>query len=105
MDGEGKGGHEWLIEFETPPKSIEYFAEVLDNALKALNSDYEAKRYKGIALDIPHVHSMPTGTFYNWMRSHGKLGGQNKVPRLSNNRDVIDDILNSTSSRLSNTAS
>ena len=93
MEGESRGGHEWLIEFEQEPASLEYFKEVLDNALKSINSDYEAKRYKNLALDPPQIHAVPPGTFYNWMRSRGKLGGQHKVPRLANDRAYVDSIL------------
>ncbi len=88
-----QGGHEWLIEFEQPPKDLARFSEVLDQTLKILNSDYEAKRYNDMALRFPQIHSVPTGTFYDWMKKRGKLGGQNKVPRLSNDRRYVDDIL------------
>ncbi|MEI7594814.1 MAG: GH3 auxin-responsive promoter family protein [Bacteroidota bacterium] len=87
------GSHQWAIEFEVAPNDEEYFMELLDNALKALNSDYEAKRYHSIALKTPVLTSLPTGTFYKWLKSKGKLGGQHKVPRLSNNRKLIDEIL------------
>ena len=93
MGDEGKGGHEWLIEFERKPHNLDYFAEILDNALKSLNSDYEAKRHKGLALQEPKIHAVFEGTFYNWMKKRGKLGGQNKVPRLANDRKYLDDIL------------
>ncbi|HNW97371.1 MAG TPA: GH3 auxin-responsive promoter family protein [Bacteroidales bacterium] len=85
--------HEWLIEFEIPPKDIRYFSEILDNALKSLNSDYEAKRYQNLILRSPVVREIPQGTFYNWLKSKGKLGGQHKVPRLSNDRKYIEEIL------------
>ena len=85
--------HEWLIEFEKEPESLEYFTEILDNALKSLNSDYEAKRYHSIALKEPLVRSMEPNTFYNWLKMKGKLGGQNKVPRLFNDRKYVDEIL------------
>jgi hypothetical protein len=84
--------HEWLIEFETPPESLDYFSEILDNALKALNSDYEAKRYHNMILRPPIVMQLAPGTFYRWLKERGKLGGQNKVPRLSNDRTYVDDI-------------
>lgn len=87
-----KGAHEWLIEFEKAPASTDQFAYELDCALKTLNSDYEAKRYKDIALTLPHVHAVPQGLFHQWLKSKGKLGGQHKVPRLSNERTYIDDI-------------
>jgi len=88
-----KGGHEWVIEFKEAPEDIDQFTDVLDNTLMELNSDYEAKRYKDIALERPRIHSVASGTFYNWMKKRGKLGGQHKVPRLSNDREYLDDIL------------
>ncbi|HTB06408.1 MAG TPA: GH3 auxin-responsive promoter family protein [Bacteroidia bacterium] len=93
MQGDSKGAHEWLIEFDRPPENLNYFAEVLDNALKLLNSDYEAKRYKDMTLTLPQLRSLPKGTFFNWMKQRGKLGGQNKVPRLHNDRKFVDEIL------------
>jgi hypothetical protein len=91
---EGKsGGHEWLIEFEKDPDDIQRFVSHLDQHLKTLNSDYEAKRYKDFILQPPIVHNMKKGTFYNWLKSKGKLGGQNKVPRLANDRKFLDEIL------------
>ena len=85
--------HEWLIEFERSPANIEYFGETLDNALKSLNSDYEAKRYHNMVLRPPVVHEMPPKTFFNWLKGKNKLGGQHKVPRLSNDRKHVDEIL------------
>ncbi|PLX10717.1 MAG: hypothetical protein C0594_04510 [Marinilabiliales bacterium] len=93
MDKDVKGGHEWLFEFEKKPNNIEYFVEVLDNALKSLNSDYEAKRYKNMTLDFPVIRILNDGTFYTWLKERGKLGGQHKVPRLSNNRTYIEQLL------------
>jgi hypothetical protein len=93
MEVNSNGAHEWLIEFEKVPENLDYFTEVLDNALKSLNSDYEAKRYKNITLRLPKIQVMEKGTFYHWMNKRGKLGGQNKVPRLSNNRTFIEEIL------------
>ena len=87
------GAHEWLIEFEKEPESLETFAKELDNALKNINSDYEAKRYKDIALRMPLVHSLRKGVFTEWLRSKGKLGGQHKVPRLNNERTLLEEIL------------
>lgn len=87
------GAHEWLVEFEREPQSVEVFTKELDTALKTLNSDYEAKRYKDIALRMPVVHSLNKGTFNEWLRSKGKLGGQHKVPRLSNERKFLEEIL------------
>jgi hypothetical protein len=93
MKGDSKGAHEWLIEFEKAPENMNYFTEVLDNALKIQNSDYEAKRYKDMTLTLPQVRSLAKGTFFNWMKQRGKLGGQNKVPRLSNDRKYADEII------------
>ena len=87
------GAHEWLIEFEREPSSIEQFTKELDVALKSINSDYEAKRHKDIALRPPILHAMKKGTFAEWLRSKGKLGGQHKVPRLSNERKFVEEIL------------
>jgi len=87
------GAHEWLIEFEKTPDNLDYFTEALDNALKSLNSDYEAKRYKNMALRMPLVKSIPHNTFYNWLKSKNKLGGQYKVPRLSNERNYVEEII------------
>ncbi len=94
MELNNSGGHEWIIEFDKVPEHIGYFTEVLDNALKTLNSDYEAKRYKNMTLAPPRVHVVKQGTFYNWMKERGKLGGQNKVPRLANDRRYLDGLLN-----------
>ncbi len=88
------GAHEWLIEFEKEPDNITAFTYELDNALKDINSDYEAKRHKDIALRLPVVHVLPKGSFTEWLRSKGKLGGQHKVPRLSNERTIVEEILN-----------
>lgn len=88
-----RGGHEWIIEFRTQPTSLNEFTAVLDNTLRKVNSDYDAKRAHDIALVAPKIHSVSEGTFYNWMKKRGKLGGQNKVPRLSNSREFVDDIL------------
>jgi hypothetical protein len=87
------GAHEWLVEFEQTGVDLSAFAFELDEALKNVNSDYEAKRYKNIALRPPIVHSLKHGTFSKWLTSKGKLGGQHKVPRLSNDRKMISEIL------------
>jgi hypothetical protein len=87
------GAHEWLIEFEKEPANFEHFVYELDSSLKSINSDYEAKRYKDIALRMPIVHKLQKGIFNAWLKSKGKLGGQHKVPRLSNDRNFIDDII------------
>jgi hypothetical protein len=92
--GEGeKARHQWLIEFSHPPENPDFFIELLDNALKSVNSDYEAKRYKNLALHAPEVISMKTGTYYEWLKMKGQLGGQHKVPRLSNDRTIVEEIL------------
>jgi hypothetical protein len=88
-----KGGHEWIIEFKVKPRDLATFTQVLDTTLRSINSDYDAKREHDLALIAPVVHSVETGTFYNWMKKRGKLGGQNKVPRLSNSREYVEDIL------------
>jgi hypothetical protein len=90
-----RGGHEWIIEFHTSPGSLEEFGGVLDDTLRKINSDYDAKRSHDLALIAPKIHSVPEGTFYQWMKRRGKLGGQNKVPRLSNSREFVDEILSS----------
>lgn len=87
------GAHEWLVEFEKDPSSLEAFTVALDEALKETNSDYEAKRYKNIALRLPIVRILPRGSFTKWLRSKGKMGGQHKVPRLSNERKFLEEIL------------
>ena len=88
-----KGGHEWLVEFRRPPANIAAFAADLDLQLQQLNSDYEAKRAHSIALQPLQLHALAEGTFNEWMRSRGKLGGQNKVPRLSSSRRYVEQIL------------
>jgi len=93
MGAETRGSHEWVIEFDREPDDIEHFIEILDNTLKAVNSDYEAKRYKDLTLVKPVVRVVPRGTFYRWFKEKDKLGGQNKMPRLSNNREFIESIL------------
>ncbi len=87
-----KGAHEWLIEFDKPPADLRYFSEILDNALKNINSDYEAKRYHSLLLQMPLVRELPDGSFYKWLKSKEKLGGQHKIPRLCNDRKIIDEM-------------
>jgi GH3 auxin-responsive promoter len=87
------GAHEWIIEFEKKPDSLSQFTEAMDAALKNINSDYEAKRYKNMALRMPIVTVMPAGGFNNWLKSKGKLGGQHKVPRLANDRKVVEEVM------------
>jgi hypothetical protein len=86
------GAHEWLIEFDKAPADLNAFTFELDNALQSINSDYEAKRHKDIALRMPVIHLIKKGTFTEWLRSKGKLGGQHKVPRLSNERTLLEEI-------------
>jgi len=93
MENGNGGGHEWLVEFEFEPSSMEAFALRLDHELKQLNSDYEAKRTADIALKLPVIRVLPKGSFEHWLKSKGKLGGQHKVPRLSNERKIIEEIL------------
>ena len=90
---DSNGAHEWLIEFEKEPESLEQFTVELDKALQEVNSDYEAKRHKNIALRMPVLHALKKGSFNNWLKSRGKLGGQHKVPRLCNERTYIEEIL------------
>ena len=93
MEGNKKGGHEWLIEFKTKPGNLNKFAKVLDEVLKSLNSDYEAKRYNNMTLDPPKIQIARKALFYDWLKMKGKLGGQHKVPRLSNHREFLNEIL------------
>ncbi len=88
-----RGRHQWLIEWAREPESIPAFAEALDTALQRVNSDYQAKRSGTIFLDPPSVTTAPPGLFDRWLASTGKLGGQRKVPRLSNDRAIIDSML------------
>lgn len=92
-NGDARGGHEWIIEFARTPRDLDRFAEVLDETLRQVNSDYDAKRYNDLALTRPVVHAVQPGTFYAWMKRRGKLGGQHKVPRLSNSREFVEEIL------------
>lgn len=93
MDEKGESGaHEWFIEFEQAPENILYFGEVLDNALKAINSDYEAKRYHNLILQAPQIKQLPQGSFYKWLEQKNKLGAQHKVPRLSNDRKYLEQL-------------
>ena len=87
-----QGTHEWFIEFEKEPDSYEEFARKLDNSLKETNTDYQAKRYKNLALTEPKIHFVPQGFFTQWLENKGKLGGQNKVPRLKNDRSLLEEL-------------
>ena len=93
MEGKEKGGHEWIIEFTKAPLVMNDFTETLDNALKAINSDYEAKRYLNMTLMMPKIHKAKKGLFYSWLKKKNKLGGQHKVPRLSNSRAFVEELL------------
>ena len=93
MSLHGKGGHHWLIEFERSPADLDAFANLLDSTLKQLNSDYEAKRYQDMALERLRITVLPEGTFVRWLQKKGKTGSQAKVPRLSNDRTYLEDIL------------
>ena len=94
MGSKTKGSHEWLIEFEKKPDDVNKFMEILDLNLQRLNSDYEAKRYKSSTLEIPKIQVARKNLFYDWLASKNKLGGQNKVPRLSNSREYLDELIN-----------
>jgi len=96
MGSEGRGCHEWLVEFAQAPSDPARFADVLDQTLQAVNSDYAAKRFKNTTLDPPRVRALAEGAFYRWMESRGRLGGQNKVPRLANDRRYLDSLLETT---------
>jgi hypothetical protein len=88
-----KGAHQWIVEFRREPGDMSIFVTALDSALKELNSDYEAKRHNDTTLLAPVVKSVPAGSFLRWMETRGKIGGQNKVPRLANDRKYVDSIL------------
>ncbi len=91
--GNNVGCHEWVIEFEKMPAEFERFIDILDNTLREVNSDYDAKRFKDMALKRPIIHIAPHNTFYNWLKNKDKLGGQHKIPRLANERKYVDEIL------------
>ena len=93
MEGEKQGSHEWLIEFQNPPDYLSRFTMRLDECLKELNSDYEAKRYKDLTMSLPTIQIARKRLFYDWLTRRNKLGGQHKVPRLSNDRKVIETLL------------
>jgi inorganic triphosphatase YgiF len=94
--GEGQGAkcqHQWLIEFAREPHSLQAFADILDHKLQEINSDYEAKRYKNITLQPLQIIKARPGLFNDWLKAKGKLGGQHKIPRLSNSRQYIDELI------------
>ena len=92
MENQSKGGHEWMIEFVKAPIQLDQFTLLLDKQLRKINSDYDAKRTKDLALELPVTHILPIGTFDKWLQGKGKLGGQNKVPRLSNDRKILEEL-------------
>lgn len=94
MEDAKHGGHEWIIEFSKKPADLEFFIDTLDQELKNLNSDYEAKRYNNLVLTRPKVNVARENLFYDWLKKENKLGGQNKVPRLSNSREFLEKLLN-----------
>ena len=93
MDEKGRCRHQWLVEFSKAPEDLSLFASLLDKRLQQVNSDYEAKRYKDITLQPLELVVARQGLFNDWLKKNGKLGGQHKVPRLSNNREHIDQLL------------
>ncbi len=88
-----RGGHEWVIEFEKAPNDLMRFNQLLDESLQRINSDYEAKRFRNLALECLRLHPVPRGTFVRWMKARGKFGGQHKVPRLANHRQYVEELL------------
>lgn len=99
LRGKNAGSHEWLIEFDRLPGSIKQFARLLDEKLREINSDYDAKRKGNMTLSPPIIRLMPLHTFYNWLKEKGKLGGQHKIPRLSNDRKLVEEIMKLTGIR------
>ncbi len=93
MEGTEKGAHEWIIEFKSAPENLRTFSEILDNALQEVNSDYEAKRFNNITLNFPKIHHARERLFYDWLKEKDKLGGQHKIPRLSNTRHFLEELL------------
>lgn len=93
MEASENGGHEWVVEFDVPPADMLAFTTLLDARLKEINTDYRAKRSHDLIMRMPRIHVVPNGTFHQWMRAQGKMGGQHKVPRLSNNRKGLEQLL------------
>jgi hypothetical protein len=93
MENKSKGAHEWMIEFKTPPNDLNLFAELLDQNIQMLNSDYEAKRYLNMTLNPLKINVCRKNLFYDWLKEHDKLGGQNKIPRLSNDRKYLEQLI------------
>ena len=94
MEGKEKGAHEWMIEFKENPVDISYFEKTLDEAIQSLNSDYEAKRCNNMTLNPLTVNIARKNLFYDWLKDRNKLGGQHKIPRLSNQRDYLEQLKN-----------
>jgi hypothetical protein len=92
MKGKEKGAHEWMVEFKKQPKDIVQFQKVLDETLQTLNSDYEAKRYNNMTLNELSINVARENLFYDWLKENDKLGGQHKIPRLSNQRDYLEQL-------------
>jgi hypothetical protein len=92
MEGKEKGAHEWMVEFKNPPRDIQDFAKILDETLQSLNSDYEAKRYNNMTLNPLILNIARKNLFYDWLKEQDKLGGQHKIPRLSNQRDYLEQL-------------
>jgi hypothetical protein len=92
MEGKQKGAHEWMIEFKTPPKDLTLFHKILDTTLQSLNSDYEAKRYNNMTLNPLVINVARENLFYDWLKQRNKVGGQNKIPRLSNQREYLEQL-------------
>ncbi len=93
MEGKKKGAHEWIVEFNTPPKDVDYFCDCLDRALQELNSDYQAKRHNNMTLNKLKLNVAQPKLFYTWSKNHHRLGGQHKIPRLSNSREYLEELL------------
>jgi len=93
MQGKAKGAHEWIIEFKTPPADMGFFIKCFDENLQKINSDYEAKRFNNMTLNPPKIHQAREKLFYDWLKKNDKLGGQHKIPRLSNVRDYVEELL------------
>ncbi len=93
MEGKEKGAHEWVIEFRTPPQDLKLFMKIFDEALQSINSDYEAKRFNNMTLNPPTIHQARERLFYDWLKKRNKLGGQHKIPRLSNQRNYVEELL------------
>jgi hypothetical protein len=100
MEGKEKGAHEWMIEFKQNPEDIEQFQKVLDETLQTLNSDYEAKRYNNMTLNPLQLNVARPNLFYDWLKDQDKLGGQHKIPRLSNQRDYLEQLKNLSQSKV-----